>query len=70
MSGRIKYELHKRTWDPGKIFQAESKRYKQAVAKRCSVKKMFLEISQNWQENTSARASFLIMLQASGLQLY
>ena len=26
--------------------------------------KMFLEISQNWQENTCARASFLIKLHA------
>ena len=33
-------------------------------------KKVFLEISQNSQANTCARASFLIKLQASGLQLY
>ena len=32
---------------------------------RCSVKKMLLEISQNSQENTCARASFLMTLQAS-----
>ena len=38
----------------------------EAVAQRCSVKNMFLEISQNSQENTSARVSFLIKLQASG----
>ena len=31
---------------------------------------MFLENSQNSQENTCARVSFLIKLQASGLQLY
>ena len=31
---------------------------------------MFLEISQNSQENPCARVSFLIKLQASGLQLY
>ena len=36
----------------------------EAVAQRCSVKKMFLEISQNSQENTCARVSFLIKLQA------
>ena len=36
----------------------------------CSVKKVFLEILQNSQENTCARASLLIELQASGLQLY
>ena len=33
-------------------------------------KKEFLEISQNSQENTCARFSFLIKLQASDLQLY
>ena len=31
--------------------------------------KVFLEISQNLQENTRARVSFLVMFQASGLQL-
>ena len=35
----------------------------EAVAQVCSVKKMFLEISQNSQENTCARVSFLIKLQ-------
>ena len=34
------------------------------VVQRCSVKKVFLEISQNLQENTCARVSFLIKLQA------
>ena len=34
----------------------------EAVARRCSVKKVFLEISQNSQENTFARVSFLIKL--------
>ena len=32
--------------------------------------KVLLEISQNSQENTCARVSFLIKLQAWGLQLY
>ena len=32
----------------------------------CSVKNVFLEISQISQENTCARVSFLIKLQASG----
>ena len=36
--------------------------YKEAVVHTCSVKKVFLKISQNSQENTCARAS--------GLQLY
>ena len=34
------------------------------------LKKVFLEISQNSQENTCARDSFLIKLQALGLVLY
>ena len=34
----------------------------EAVAQRCSVKKVFLEISQNSQENTCASVSFLIKL--------
>ena len=42
----------------------------EAVVRRCSKKKVFLEISQNLQENTCATESFLIKLQASGLQLY
>ena len=33
-------------------------------------KKVFLEISQNEQENTCARVSFLIKLEASGRQRY
>ena len=36
----------------------------EAVARRCSVKRVFLEISQSSQENTCARVSFLIKLQA------
>ena len=36
----------------------------------CSVKKVFLEISQKSQENTGARVSFLIKLQALSKQLY
>ena len=34
-----------------------------AVVGRCSVKSVFLEILQNWKENTCARVSFLIKLQ-------
>ena len=43
--------------------------YREAVAQRSSVKKVFLEISQNWQENTCARVSFLIKLQVSGSEI-
>ena len=35
----------------------------EAVAQGCSVKKVFLEILQNSQENTCARVSFSIKLQ-------
>ena len=38
----------------------------EAVVQRCSVKKVFLEISQNPQENTCAKVSFLIKLQSLG----
>ena len=38
------------------LFNIEAK----AVAQRCSVKKVFLKISQNSQENTCARDSVLI----------
>ena len=39
-------------------------RLTEAVTRRCSVKKVFLKISQNSQENTCARVSFLMKLQA------
>ena len=39
----------------------------EAVAQRFSVKKVFIKISQNPQENNCARVSFLIKLQARGL---
>ena len=42
----------------------------EALPQRCSVRKVFLEISQNSQEDTCATVSFLIKLQASDLQLY
>ena len=42
----------------------------EAVAWRCSVKKMFLQNSQNSQENVCARVSFLIKLHASDLQVF
>ena len=41
----------------------------EAVAQRCPVKKVFLD-SQNSQEYTCVRVSFLIKLQAWDLQLY
>ena len=40
----------------------------EAVVRRCSVKKVLLEISQNSKENTCVRASFLTKLEAWGLR--
>ena len=42
----------------------------EAVVRKCSVKKVFLEISQNSQKITCATVSFLVKLQAWGLQFY
>ena len=47
----------------------DKEKHTEAVAWRCSVKKVFFEISQNSQENVCARASFLIKLHASDLQI-
>ena len=40
-----------------------------SIARRCSVKRLFLVISQNSQENTCARVSLLIKLQAKNFIL-
>ena len=42
----------------------------EAVVQRWSVKKVFLKISQNSQENARTRVYFYIKLQALALQLY
>ena len=39
--------------------------FTEAIVQMCSVKKMFLKLSQNSQENTCASVSFLIKWQAS-----
>ena len=44
--------------------------YTEAVVWMWSVKKVFLEISQNSQESTCARVSLLIKLQTWGLELH
>ena len=54
---------------PKKHFQYNTKGT-EVVFRRCSIKKVSLEISQNSQENTCARVYFLIKWQASGLQIY
>ena len=47
----------------------EIKRYRSS-RQTCSVKRVFLEIFQNSQENTYARVYILIKLQGSAVQLY
>ena len=42
----------------------------EAVVQRCSVKKVFLKISQNSQESTCARVSFLIKMQLAPATLF
>ena len=37
--------------------------YTDTVTRRCSLKKVLLKISQNWQENSCVRVSFLIKFQ-------
>ena len=49
----------------GNIFAIlKAKLESEAVVQSCYIKKVFLEISQNSHENTCARVSFLIKLQA------
>ena len=45
------------------LYLSVLKQRAEAVAQRCFIKKVLLEISQNSQENTCARNSFLIKLQ-------
>ena len=53
------------SWKPTKsCFMYASTSYRSADYWRCSVKKVFLKISQNSPENVCARASFLLKLQA------
>ena len=67
-----KYHFYKGKVRTGKqnIVRNSFSVFTEAVAHNCSVKKMFLEISQNWQEKTSTRVSFLIKLQASDMQFF
>ena len=53
----------------GNLHYLYSGKHPEAVAPSCSVKKVFLEISQNSQENTCVRPSFLIKLQAKACNL-
>ena len=77
LTGKHVLESLFETWRPATLFKREPSigvflwillpvsSYTEAIAQRCSAKKVFLEILQNSQENTSARVSFLIKLQAS-----
>ena len=61
-----------RNWSQGEVIGRRGESVKifvitkfvlEVVAKRCSVKNVFLEISQNLLENTCARVSFLTKIQ-------
>ena len=58
------------TWNTFMKYFYFSIQNSEAVFQTCSVKKVFLEISQNSQENTYTRVSFLIKLQAWGQNLF
>ena len=58
------------TWNNFKKYFYFSIQHSEAVVQMCFVKKMFLEIAQNSQENTCTRASFLIKLLAWGQSLF
>ena len=70
------YILHKQTYTHTYIktffvnhVEISILEHREAVLQRCSLKKVFVEISENSQENVCARVSLLIKLQASSLQL-
>ena len=52
------------------IEKGQNDLFVEAIVQRCFVKKVFLGFWQSSQENTYARVSFLIKLQALGLQFY
>ena len=58
------------TWNNFMKYFYLSIQHSEAVVQMCSVKKVFLEISQNSQENTCNRVSFLTKLQAWGQSLF
>ena len=67
-SGRTDFESIKNNF--GGVHSFARLHTSEAFVQKCSVKKVFLNISQNPHENTCARVSFLIRLQAKGLQLH
>ena len=58
------------TWNNFMKYFYFSIQHSELVVQMCSVKKAFLEISQNSQENTCTRISFLIKLQAWDQSLF
>ena len=52
------------------FYEAFQDNYLEAVARGCSVKKLFLNIFPNSQENTCHGVSVLIKVQVLSLQLY
>ena len=50
--------------------KCETSKNSEVVARRCSIKRVFLDILQNSQENTCARGLFFIKVAGLSLQLY
>ena len=62
---------YRRKFDKDKMHsKVKNMWWTEAVTQRCSIKNMFLKISQNLLENTCARVSFLIKLQAAPETLF
>lgn len=53
-----------------KMSESECCKTAEAVARRCPVKEMFLNVSKHSQKNTFVKVSFLIELETLSLQMY
>ena len=59
VKSKVSFQWHSRT-----MYTMADSSVTEAIAKRCSIKKVFLKILQNLQENNRTRVTFLIKLQA------
>ena len=72
LHGKTKWKTQKQQlwqWEfnnvRGKKMEFSQVKFKSKIFRTCSVEKLFLEISQNLQENACAKVSFLIKLKAN-----
>ena len=59
-----------KSWLLSRVFDQVQMFAETATHQRCSIKSLFLKISQDSQENTSVGVTFLIKFQPSNLQIY